>query len=74
LATFGTALDAWPRVTDLDETTREGYETYIRGYIRPALDTGGTGKYEGVQGQLTETGSQGDDNLISLHVIYPEQT
>jgi len=36
--------------------------------------TGGTGKYEGVQGQLTEPGSQGDDNLISLHLIYPEQT
>jgi integrase len=38
-ATFGTALDAWLRVTDLDETTREGYETYIRRYVRPALDT-----------------------------------
>jgi hypothetical protein len=43
-AAFGTALDAWLRVTDLDETTREGYETYIRRYIRPA--TGRCGRHE----------------------------
>jgi integrase len=37
-ATFGTALDAWLRVADLDETTREGYEFYARCYVRPALE------------------------------------
>ena len=36
-ATFGTALDAWLRVHEVEETTRRGYESYIRLYIRPAL-------------------------------------
>jgi hypothetical protein len=33
--------------------------------------TGGTGKYEGVRGQLTETGSVGDANLVTLHLLHP---
>lgn len=33
--------------------------------------TGGTGKYEGVRGQLTETGSDGDANLVTLHLLHP---
>lgn len=32
--------------------------------------TGGTGKYEGVRGQLTETGSDGDANLVTLHLMH----
>lgn len=33
--------------------------------------TGGTGTYEGVRGQLTETGSDGDANLVTLHLLHP---
>ena len=33
--------------------------------------TGGTGEYEGVGGALTETGSRGDANLVTLHLILP---
>jgi integrase len=36
-ATLGTALDAWLRVHEVEETTRQAYEGYIRLYIRPAL-------------------------------------
>lgn len=32
--------------------------------------TGGTGKYEGAAGQLTETGSDGDANLVTLHLMH----
>ena len=36
-ASFGTALDAWLRVHEIEETTRRAYESYARIYIRPAL-------------------------------------
>ena len=35
--------------------------------------TGGTGKYEGVHGQLTETASQGNSDRVTLHLLYPPQ-
>jgi integrase len=36
-ATLGYAIDEWLRVHELEQSTRESYETYIRRYIKPAL-------------------------------------
>jgi len=33
--------------------------------------TGGTGKYEGVRGQLTETGSNEEANFVTVHLLHP---
>ena len=34
--------------------------------------TGGTNGYQGVYGQLTETGSEGDVIFVTLHLTFPE--
>ena len=36
-ATLGAALEAWLRVHEIEETTRQAYEGYIRLHIAPAL-------------------------------------
>ena len=43
-ATFRTAMEAWLRVHELEETTREGYETYARLHINPAFGDQPLGK------------------------------
>ena len=36
-ATFRAAMEAWLRVHDIEETTRQGYESYARLYLYPAF-------------------------------------
>ncbi len=43
-ATLGAALDAWMRVHEVEENTRQGYEQYARLYIKPALGDVSVGK------------------------------
>lgn len=43
-ATLGTTLDAWMRVHEVAENTREGYEQYARLYVKPALGEVPVGK------------------------------
>ena len=43
-APLGVAMDEWLKVHDVEENTRQGYETYIRRYIRPALGDVSVGK------------------------------
>jgi hypothetical protein len=43
-ATFRAAMEAWLRVHDIEETTREGYEAYARLYINPAFGDESIGK------------------------------
>ena len=50
-ATLSTALDAWLRVHEADESTLRSYERYARRYIRPALGDLAVGK---VSAQLLE--------------------
>lgn len=37
-------MEAWLRVHDIEETTREGYEAYARLYINPAFGEEPVGK------------------------------
>lgn len=43
-ATLGTALDAWLKVHEVEDNTRQGYEAYIRKHIKPALGDVPVGK------------------------------
>ncbi len=43
-ASFRVAMEAWLRVHDIEETTREGYEAYARLYINPAFGDEPIGK------------------------------
>src|SRR6185437_7536612 len=43
-ASFRVVMEAWLRVHEIDETTREGYEAYARLYINPAFGDEPIGK------------------------------
>ncbi|MGH3963035.1 MAG: tyrosine-type recombinase/integrase [Pseudonocardiaceae bacterium] len=43
-ATLGAALDAWLKVHEVEENTRQGYEAYIRRHIKPTLGQVPVGK------------------------------
>src|ERR671917_1766107 len=43
-ATLGAAIDAWLRIHEVEENTRQGYEAYARKYIKPALGQVSVGK------------------------------
>lgn len=36
-ATLGAGMDAWLRIHEVEENTRQGYEAYTRNHIKPAL-------------------------------------
>lgn len=50
-ATLGAAVDAWLRVHEVEQNTRNGYEAYARLYIKPALGDVSIGK---INAQLLE--------------------